>query len=91
MLAWYGERLPSVESITLLSDAKVSVLENWAKSTPRVSVLDQSSRRITHQARLKAEDAADSVGFSTRTCWHLAQARPGAFQLPPFMKKDLRG
>src|SRR6267143_1750912 len=35
MLAWYGERLPSVEiNNTFYQMPKVSVLENWAKSTP---------------------------------------------------------
>src|SRR5258708_15969889 len=65
MLAWYAERLPTVEiNNTFYQMPKVSVLENWAKSTPeafRFSI--KASRRITHQARLKAEAAANSVDF----------------------------
>ena len=35
MLAWYGERLPTVEiNNTFYRMPKVSVLENWAKCTP---------------------------------------------------------
>src|SRR5216683_20073 len=65
MLAWYAERLPTVEiNNTFYQMPKVTVLENWAKSTPegfRFAI--KASRRITHMARLKPEAAADSVGF----------------------------
>src|SRR6266478_2742988 len=53
MLAWYAERLPTVEiNNSFYQMPKVSVLESWAKSTPeafRFSI--KASRRITHQAR----------------------------------------
>src|SRR6266699_1429604 len=65
MLAWYSERLPTVEiNNTFYRMPKASVLESWAASTPesfRFAI--KASRRITHLARLKPDAAADSVGF----------------------------
>jgi uncharacterized protein YecE (DUF72 family) len=92
MLAWYGERLPTVEiNNTFYQMPKASVLENWAKSTPagfRFAI--KASRRITHFARLKPETAADSVDFLYRNLAALDVKRgPVLFQLPPQMKKDL--
>jgi uncharacterized protein YecE (DUF72 family) len=92
MLAWYGERLPTVEiNNTFYQMPKASVLENWAKSTPagfRFAI--KASRRITHFARLKPETAADSVDYLYRTLAALdAKRGPVLFQLPPQMKKDL--
>src|SRR2546425_9272635 len=92
MLAWYGERLPTVEiNNTFYQMPKASVLENWAKSTPadfRFAI--KASRRITHFARLKPETAADSVDFLYRSLAALDVKRgPVLFQLPPQMKKDL--
>ncbi len=92
MLAWYAERLPTVEiNNTFYQMPKAAVLENWAKATPpdfRFAI--KASRRITHEARLKAETAADSVDFLYRTLAALGAKRgPVLFQLPPYMKKDL--
>src|SRR2546427_3953988 len=92
MLAWYGERLPSVEiNNTFYRMPKANVLESWAASTPasfRFAI--KASRRITHMARLKPEAAADSVGFLYRNLVALdAKRGPALFQLPPFLKKDL--
>ena len=92
MLAWYAERLPTVEiNNTFFRMPKTEVLENWAKSTPedfRFAI--KASRRITHMARLKAETAADSVNFLYRNLAALGAKRgPVLFQLPPFLKKDL--
>src|SRR5258707_10612387 len=92
MLAWYGERLPTVEiNNTFYQMPKTSVLENWAKSTPegfRFAI--KASRRITHMARLKADSAADSVAFLYKNLAALGAKRgPVLFQLPPFLKKDL--
>ena len=54
MLAWYAERLPSVEiNNTFYRMPKASVLESWAASTPesfRFAI--KASRRITHLAPL---------------------------------------
>ena len=92
MLAWYAERLPTVEiNNTFYRMPKTEVLENWARSTPedfRFAI--KASRRITHMARLKAETAADSVNFLYRNLAALGAKRgPVLFQLPPFLKKDL--
>lgn len=92
MLAWYSERLPTVEiNNTFYQMPKTVVLENWARTTPedfRFAI--KASRRITHMSRLRAETAADSVDFLYATLAALGAKRgPVLFQLPPFMKKDL--
>jgi uncharacterized protein YecE (DUF72 family) len=92
MLKFYAGRLPPVEiNNTFYQMPKVSVLENWAQSTPqgfRFSI--KASRRITHLSRLKADGAADSVAFLYRNLATLGEKRgPVLFQLPPFLKKDL--
>src|SRR4030095_9211841 len=92
MLAWYGERLPTVEiNNTFYRMPSAAMLENWARATPegfRFSI--KASRRITHIARLKAETAADCVNSLYRALAALGEKRgPVLFQLPPQMKKDL--
>jgi uncharacterized protein YecE (DUF72 family) len=92
MLAWYAERLPTVEiNNTFYQMPKVSVLENWVAATPdsfRFTI--KASRRITHDARLKADAAADSVAYLYRNLEALGTKRGAVlFQLPPFLKKDL--
>lgn len=91
MLAWYGARLPTVEiNNTFYRMPKPAVLENWAQATPpgfRFAI--KASRRITHDARIKA-DAADSVAYLYRMLASLGD-KLGAvlFQLPPNLKRDL--
>ena len=92
MLAWYAGRLPTVEiNNTFYRMPAAPVLENWARATPdgfRFAI--KASRRITHLARLKADTAADSVGYLYRTLGALGKKRgPVLFQLPPQLKKDL--
>jgi uncharacterized protein YecE (DUF72 family) len=92
MLAYYAQHLPTVEiNNTFYQMPKVSVLEHWATATPehfRFAI--KASRRITHDARLKAEAAADPVAYLYRTLDTLGTKRgPVLFQLPPFLKKDL--
>ncbi len=92
MLAWYSERLPTVEiNNTFYQMPKTAVLENWAKTTPadfRFAI--KASRRITHMSRLKVDSAADSVAFLYKNLAVLGEKRgPVLFQLPPFIKKDL--
>jgi uncharacterized protein YecE (DUF72 family) len=92
MLAWYAERLPTVEiNNTFYRMPKANVLEHWAAVTPeRFRFAIKASRRITHMARLDAEKAADSVAFLYRNLAALGGKRgPVLFQLPPFMRKDL--
>jgi uncharacterized protein YecE (DUF72 family) len=92
MLAWYAERLPTVEiNNTFYRMPSAGMLENWARSTPegfRFAI--KASRRITHLARLKPETAADSVAYLYRNLAALGPKRgPVLFQLPPTLKKDL--
>ena len=92
MLAWYSERLPTVEiNNTFYQMPKAAVLENWAKTTPEnFKFAIKASRRITHMSRLKADTAADSLNFLYTTLAALGAKRgPVLFQLPPFLKKDL--
>lgn len=92
MLAWYAQRLPTVEiNNTFYQMPKASVLEHWAAVVPdgfRFAI--KAPRRITHDARLKADAAADSVAYLYKVLEALGDKRgPVLFQLPPFLKKDL--
>jgi uncharacterized protein YecE (DUF72 family) len=92
MLAFYAERLPTVEiNNTFYRMPKAQVLETWAGTVPpdfRFAV--KASRRITHMSRLKAESAADPLAFLYRNLATLGAKRgPVLFQLPPQFKKDL--
>jgi uncharacterized protein YecE (DUF72 family) len=92
MLPFYAERLPTVEiNNTFYRMPKTSMLESWAASTPvgfRFAI--KASRRITHISRIKAESAADSVGYLYGNLASLGAKRgPVLFQLPPNLKKDL--
>ncbi len=92
MLAWYAQHLPTVEiNNTFYQMPKVTTLEHWAQATPDdFSFAIKASRRITHDARLKADAAADSVTYLYRNLETLGDKRgPVLFQLPPFLKKDV--
>ena len=92
MLPFYAERLPTVEiNNTFYQMPKAAVLEKWVQAVPasfRFAV--KASRRITHDARLKADAAADSVQYLYRMLQSLGDHRgPVLFQTPPFLKKDV--
>jgi len=92
MLAWYAQRLPSVEiNNTFYRMPKQAVLAQWAQATPadfRFAI--KASRRITHDARLAADAAAEPLGYLYRNLAALGDKRgPVLFQLPRFLKKDL--
>jgi uncharacterized protein YecE (DUF72 family) len=92
MLKFYGERLPTVEiNNTFYQMPKTAMLENWVKQVPtsfRFAI--KASRRITHFARLKAEESADSVAYLYKQLEALGDLRgPVLFQAPPFLKKDV--
>ena len=92
MLAFYSERLPTVEiNNTFYQMPKVPVLETWARTVPAsFKFAIKASRRITHMSRLKIESAADSVQFLYEKLKTLGEKRgPVLYQLPPFLKKDL--
>ena len=92
MLGYYAARLPTVEiNNTFYRMPKLTVLESWAASTPehfRFAI--KASRRITHLARIKAETAAEPLGYLYRNLEALGAKRgPVLFQLPPNLRKDL--
>jgi uncharacterized protein YecE (DUF72 family) len=92
MLAWYAERLGTVEiNNTFYRMPKAALLEAWAAATPahfRFAI--KASRRITHLARLKADSAAEPLAFLYRNLAALGDKRgPVLFQLPPNLRKDL--
>ena len=92
MLAFYGERLPTVEiNNTFYQLPKAAVLQNWANATPshfRFAI--KASRRITHLSRLKADSVADPLAYLYKVLATLGDKRgPVLFQLPPFLKKDM--
>jgi len=92
MLAWYAERLPSVEiNNTFYQMPRTTVLAHWAETTPEAfRFAIKAPRRITHDARLKADAAADSVAYLYQNLATLGAKRgPVLYQLPPFLKKDL--
>ena len=68
MLAWYSERLPTVEiNNTFYRTPPASVMEGWAGATPadfRFAI--KASRRITHISRLKAESVAEPLAYLYR-------------------------
>jgi uncharacterized protein YecE (DUF72 family) len=91
MLAYYAERLPSVEiNNTFYQMPKAEVLARWAEATPEAfRFAIKASKRITHQARLAADAAADSVAYLYDKLGTLGAKRgPVLFQTPPFLKKD---
>src|SRR5205807_2157336 len=87
MLAFYSARLPTVEiNNTFYRMPKTEVLADWAATTPpgfRFAI--KASRRITHFARLKGDEAKGSVEYLYRQLEALGGKRgPVLFQLPPF-------
>lgn len=91
MLAWYAERLPSVEiNNTFYQMPKAEVLSRWAQATPETfRFAIKAPRRITHDARLAADAAAEPLAYLYKTLDALGAKRgPVLFQTPPFLKKD---
>ena len=92
MLAFYVERLPTVEiNNTFYRMPTTAVLENWAAAAPegfRFAI--KASRRITHISRIKVESAAEPLDYLYRNLAALGGKRgPVLFQLPPNLKKDV--
>jgi uncharacterized protein YecE (DUF72 family) len=92
MLAYYAERLPTVEiNNTFYQLPKREVLAHWAEVTPpQFRFAIKASRRITHMARLKTESTAEPLAYLYKNLASLGDKRgPVLFQLPPQLKKDL--
>jgi uncharacterized protein YecE (DUF72 family) len=92
MLAWYSQRLNTVEiNNTFYRNPKREVLAKWAETTPegfRFAI--KATRRITHDGRLKADAVAEPLRYLYGSLDALG-AKLGAvlFQLPPNLKKDV--
>ena len=90
MLAYYAERLPSVEiNNTFYRMPKPALLESWAAEvSPEFRFVLKASQRITHFKRLK--DAASEVEYFFGVASTLGERLgPVLVQLPPNLKKDL--
>jgi len=92
MLPFYSTHLPTVEiNNSFYRMPQPSMLSHWTQITPatfRFAI--KAPRRITHISRLKAESAAESLGYLYRNLEVLGDKRgPVLFQLPPNFKKDL--
>jgi len=93
MLAYYGERLPTVEiNNTFYQMPKVAVLESWVRSTPgsfRFAI--KASRRITHMAP-QGRHGRRLPGVPLQEPGRVGrQARSGAVSVAPFLRRILRG
>ena len=90
MLAWYAERLPTVEiNNTFYRMPKPELLAGWAAQvTGDFCFTLKASRTITHLQKLAGVGDAVAHLFSVA---EVLGPRLGAilFQLPPFSKKDL--
>ena len=90
MLAYYAERLPTVEiNYTFRAMPRRPMLEGWAAKTPaNFRFALKASQRITHFARLRG--TKDNLDYFVETAGALGeQLGPVLFQLPPDFKADL--
>jgi uncharacterized protein YecE (DUF72 family) len=90
MLAFYAERLPTVEiNNSFYRMPSAEMLQKWAAETPpEFRFALKSPRRITHERRLA--DVGDSLTRLTEAAGALRdKLGPILFQLPPNMRKDL--
>ena len=92
MLAWYSQRLPTVEiNNTFYRNPKREVLAGWAATTPghfRFSI--KATRRITHFGRLKADEVVEPLQYLYGSLDALGGKLAAVlFQLPPNLKVDL--
>jgi uncharacterized protein YecE (DUF72 family) len=89
MLAFYAERLPTVEiNYTFRAMPRRSMLEGWtAKTPPHFRFALKASQRITHFARLRG--VKESLDYFISTAQALRERLgPVLFQLPPDFTRD---
>ena len=89
MLAYYAERLPTVElNNTFYRMPKTEVVAGWAETVPdRFRFVVKASRRITHNKRLKEPE--EPVGFLKQVLEPLGEKLGLVlFQLPPNLPED---
>jgi uncharacterized protein YecE (DUF72 family) len=90
MLAYYAERLPTVEiNYTFRAMPRRAMLERWAEQTPaHFRFALKAPQRITHFARLRSTQ--ETVGFFAETAAALGERLgPVLFQLPPDFSRDV--
>ena len=90
MLAYYGERLDTVEiNNTFHRMPRVELLETWASKVPEdFSFVLKAPRRISHKKGF--EDVGESLEMFASNAGTLgARLGPALFQFPPWFKKDL--
>jgi uncharacterized protein YecE (DUF72 family) len=89
MLAYYAERLPTVEiNYTFRAMPKRAMLEGWAaKTPPHFRFALKAPQRITHFARLRA--TGETLDYFIETAKALGERLgPVLFQLPPDLARD---
>jgi len=89
MLAYYAERLPTVEiNYTFRAMPRRTMLEGWAAKTPdHFRFALKAPQRITHFARLRA--AGETLDYFIETSHALGERLgPVLFQLPPDLARD---
>ena len=93
MLAFYAERLPTVEiNNTFYQMPKTAVLENWAERDAGARSASRSRPRGASRTMRgsRPRTRPSSVAYLYRNLAALGAKRgPVLFQLPPFLKKDL--
>jgi uncharacterized protein YecE (DUF72 family) len=89
MLAFYAERLPTVEiNYTFRAMPRRAMLEGWtAKTPPDFRFALKAPQRITHLARLR--ETGETLDYFIQTADALGQRLgPVLFQLPPDLTRD---
>ena len=90
MLAFYGQRFPTVEiNYTFRAMPRRPMLEKWCGDTPEnFRFALKAPERMTHTAKLK--NVENAAGYFIETAKVLGERLgPALFQLPPTFKKDL--
>jgi uncharacterized protein YecE (DUF72 family) len=89
MLAYYAERLPTVEiNYTFRAMPREAMLEGWAAKTPaHFRFALKAPQRITHFARLRG--TSETLDYFIKTAHTLGdRLGPILFQLPPDLARD---
>jgi uncharacterized protein YecE (DUF72 family) len=89
MLAYYSERLPTVEiNYTFRAMPRRAMLEGWGAKTPaHFRFALKAPQRITHFARLRG--ATETLDYFIETAQALGERLgPVLFQLPPDLTRD---
>ncbi|HEY1076374.1 MAG TPA: DUF72 domain-containing protein [Fontimonas sp.] len=90
MLAYYGERLPTVElNASFYRLPPAEQFAKWAAAVPdEFCFAVKAPGQITHKAQLRVDAAELLAQFCTNTAALGENCGPLFFQLPPYLKKD---